>query len=78
MRDAVRLLVRHAHTLAEGAGAAPLAAALKLKKRLRGKTVALVLSGANLPSEVLRDILCEDGATSGVPSRQARTVARRR
>jgi threonine dehydratase len=78
MREAVRLLVRHAHTLAEGAGAAPLAAALKLKRRLRGKTVALVLSGANLPSEVLRDILCEDEATSGGPRRRAGTAARSR
>jgi threonine dehydratase len=67
MREAVRLLVRYAHTVAEGAGAAPLAAALKLKRRLRGKTVVLVLSGANLPLEVLRDILCEDEALTGAP-----------
>lgn len=59
MRQAIRLLLSHAHTLAEGAGAAPLAAALKLRRRLRGKTVAMVLSGGNLPVAVLRDILQE-------------------
>jgi len=59
MREAIRLYLHHAHVLAEGAGAAPLAAALKLKRRLRGKTVALVLTGANLPLGLLRQILCE-------------------
>lgn len=61
MRRAIRLLLTHTHTLAEGAGAAPLAAALKLRRRLRGKTVAMVLSGCNLPVTVLRDILEEAG-----------------
>ncbi len=59
MREAVRLLLHHAHTVAEGAGAAPLAAALKLKRRLRGKTVALILTGANLPVAMLQQILCD-------------------
>jgi threonine dehydratase len=78
MREAVRLLVRHAHTVAEGAGAAPLAAALKLKRRLRGKTVALVLSGANLPLQVLRDILSEDDGAAGASGRPGTSAARRR
>lgn len=64
MREAVRLLLQHAHTLAEGAGAAPLAAALRLRRRLRGKTVALILSGGNLPVEVLRQILSEESGVS--------------
>lgn len=46
---AVRLLARHTRQLAEGAGAASTAAAVKLREELRGKRVAGVLSGGNLP-----------------------------
>ncbi len=55
--DAVRLLVEEAKLVAEGAGAAPLAAALQLRDRLAGKTVVGVLSGGNLPRERLAEIL---------------------
>jgi threonine dehydratase len=43
--------------LAELAGAAPLAAALKLKERVKGKKIALVLSGGNISPEKLRECL---------------------
>jgi threonine dehydratase len=43
--------------LAEEAGAAPLAAALKIKERLKGKKVALILSGGNISLERLKTIL---------------------
>jgi threonine dehydratase len=47
-----------AAVLSVPAGAASTAAALKLgRERLKGKTVALVLSGGNLPPEELRRIL---------------------
>ncbi len=36
------------HNIAEGAGAAQLAALLQERERMRGKKVALVLSGGNL------------------------------
>jgi threonine dehydratase len=55
--QAVTLYVEKAHTLAEGAGAASLAAALKLRKRLAGQTVALVLSGGNITVGQLRAAL---------------------
>jgi len=42
------------HNLAEGAGAAPLAAALQEKARLRGKRVGLVLSGGNIDFDLFR------------------------
>jgi threonine dehydratase len=48
IRDANRLMIEHTRNLVEPAGAAPLAAALKLEDRLRGKRVALVLSGGNI------------------------------
>jgi len=57
IKQAIRLLLEHTHNLAEGAGAIPLAAALQLKERLAGQKIALVLSGGNLSTEKLRDIL---------------------
>ncbi len=48
IRDATRLLIEHTRNLVEPAGAAPLAAALKLRDRLRGKRIALVASGGNI------------------------------
>ena len=41
-------MIEHTRNLVEPAGAAPLAAALKLRDRLRGKRVALVSSGGNI------------------------------
>lgn len=57
MSDAVRLYVEKAHTLVEAAGAASLATALKLRDRLAGETVAVVLSGGNTTVEQLRDAI---------------------
>jgi threonine dehydratase len=57
IKDAIRLYVEKTHTIAEGAGAASLAAAIKIKDRLRGKKVVLVLSGGNLTAEMLSEIL---------------------
>jgi len=53
MRNAIKLYVEHCHTIAEGAGAATLAGAIKLKDQLTGKKVALILSGGNLTYEEL-------------------------
>ena len=57
MRDAIRLYVEKAHTIAEAAGAASLAAGIKLKDRLKGKKVVFVLSGGNITADMLREIL---------------------
>ena len=57
LKDAIRLYVEKAHVIAEGAGAAPLAAAYKMRARLKGKKVVLVLSGGNLTAEMLKSIL---------------------
>ena len=54
---AIVLYLKNTHNLAEGAGAAPLAAALKMQERLQGRKVALVLSGGNLSLEQLRGAL---------------------
>jgi threonine dehydratase len=54
---AVRLYLAKAHTLAEGAGAAPLAAALRLKGQLADRRIALILSGGNLSPDQLQWVL---------------------
>ena len=48
IRHANRLMIEHTRNLVEPAGASPLAAALKLRERLHGKRVALVVSGGNI------------------------------
>lgn len=59
LRQAIVLLLEKAHTIAEGAGAASTAAAMKLKDSLQGQTVACVLSGGNLPLLTLQRIIAE-------------------
>lgn len=45
--EAQHLMIRDAHTLAEGAGAAALAAVLTERERFAGRTVAVVCTGGN-------------------------------
>lgn len=53
MRVAIRHYLEKAKTLAEPAGAAPLAAALKVRDQVHGKKIALILSGGNIsPAEL--------------------------
>jgi threonine dehydratase len=58
--DSVRLVLSATHTLVEGAGAAGLAGLLKLREALAGKTVGIVLSGANIDRDTLARILTGD------------------
>jgi threonine dehydratase len=55
--DAIRTYYSTTHNLAEGAGAAPLAALLKEKGRYAGKRVGLILSGGNIDMPVLEQVL---------------------
>lgn len=59
MRRAMRILFSDTHNVAEGAGAAALAAALKERGRLAGKRVAAVLSGGNIDRALFAEILAE-------------------
>jgi len=54
---AIRLLAQEVRVVAEGAGAASLAAAVKLRERLAKRQVCGVLSGGNLPLARYADIL---------------------
>ena len=57
LAEGVRLALRATHNLAEGAGAAPLMAAMKLRDQLAGKTVVCVMSGGNIDRATLTRIL---------------------
>ena len=57
LMEGVRLALRTTHNLAEGAGAASLAAAVKLKEQLRGRTVVCVMSGGNIDQRTLARVL---------------------
>ncbi len=50
-------MVERAHTLAEAAGAAPLAAAYQMREELKGKKVGLICSGGNVSLEQLKQAL---------------------
>lgn len=57
---AIRCYADTIHQLAEGAGAAPLAAALAMRDRLAGKRVGLILTGGNIDNATLRQALRAD------------------
>lgn len=56
MEKAILLYLELVRNLAEEAGASPLAAALKVKERIKGKKVALILTGGNISLERLKKI----------------------
>ncbi len=55
--QAVVWLIERAHTLAEGAGAASLAGAYKMRRELKDKKVGIVCSGGNVSLEQLKRAL---------------------
>ena len=55
--DGIRLLIETSRQVAEGAGAAAVAAAMAHKPELAGKKVGLILSGGNITIEQLTRIL---------------------
>lgn len=55
--DAVRLYYSATHNLAEGAGAAALALALKEKSSLKGLKTGLILSGGNIDAPLYQTVL---------------------
>jgi threonine dehydratase len=57
LRRACRLILEHTHNIAEGAGAASMAAALKTRDRWSGKKVVAIISGGNLNLSQLPEIL---------------------
>ena len=68
IREAVFRFFETTHHVAEPAAAACLAAACRLKERLRGRSVVLIQSGCNIELSVFRAVLQEFkvGTSSGV------------
>jgi len=63
--EAMRIYYDDVHQVAEGAGAAPLAALMQERGRMSHKNVAVVLSGGNI--ERARFLQVQSGATPAVP-----------
>ncbi len=57
LRDAIAGVVRNEHLIAEGAGAVGVAAVMTGKLEVRGKRVAIVLSGGNIDQDTLSAIV---------------------
>jgi threonine dehydratase len=60
IRRAMRILYTDTHNLAEGAGAAALAAALQERGRLTGKRVAVIQTGGNIDRSLFAEVLAEE------------------
>jgi threonine dehydratase len=65
METAISLYLQIEKTVAEGAGAAGLAALIAHPERFRGKTVGLVITGGNIDTRLLATVLLRDLARSG-------------
>ena len=57
VEHAVQMLLEIEKTVAEGAGAAPLAAVLANRERFAGKRVGLIVTGGNIDSRLLASVL---------------------
>jgi threonine dehydratase len=55
--EAIGIYFSDTHTLAEGAGAATLAALMKERARMQGRRVGLVMSGQNVDRSVMSEVL---------------------
>ncbi|HMB68733.1 MAG TPA: pyridoxal-phosphate dependent enzyme, partial [bacterium] len=71
--DAVRHYYTDTHNLAEGAGAAALAALLRERDRMAGRKVGLMLTGGNIDRDAYREILAGGvpRTTTGIPDSPA-------
>jgi threonine dehydratase len=61
IRAAMRHYFTDTHNVAEGAGAAPLAALLQERARMQGKRVGLILSGGNVDGTTFAAVLAGHG-----------------
>lgn len=61
IRAAIRHYFTDTHNVAEGAGAAPLAALLRERAAARGQRVGLVLTGCNVDPELYAEVLRDEG-----------------
>jgi len=62
--EAMRLYFRSTHNVAEGAGAAPLAALMQERAQMRGRKVAVILTGGNVDTDWYAKVLCGETPSS--------------
>ena len=62
--NAMRIYFTDTHNVAEGAGAAPLAAALKDREKIQGKNIGVILCGGNVDSSVFLRVLSGETPTA--------------
>ncbi len=65
LEEAVSLLLQIEKTVVEGAGAAGLAALLSYRGQFAGRNVGLILTGGNIDTRLLANVLLRDLARSG-------------
>lgn len=65
LEESVSLLLQIEKTVVEGAGAAGLAALLKHRDQFAGRNIGLVLTGGNIDTRLLANVLLRDLARSG-------------
>lgn len=65
LESAVALLLQIEKTVVEGAGAAGLAAVMQNRELFAGRNVGVVLTGANIDTRLLANVLLRDLARSG-------------
>ncbi len=58
IKEAIRLLIEKHHLLVEGSGALSVASFIKTRKRFRKKNVVLILSGARIGPDQLKEVIC--------------------
>ncbi len=61
--DAIRLIFRATHNVAEGAGAAPMAGLMQERAKMAGRNVGVILCGQNIDTALFRSVLA--GETPG-------------
>jgi len=59
IKDAMRAFYEDTHNLAEGAGAAALAAAVQMKAKIAGRRIGIVLTGGNVDRQVYAEVLSQ-------------------
>ncbi|MBX3503419.1 MAG: threonine dehydratase [Alphaproteobacteria bacterium] len=69
IEEAMRAYYTDTHQLAEGAGAVPLAGLMQERERMRGRKVAVILSGGNIDRPVYARVIAQDRASAPTPDR---------
>lgn len=56
IKEGIARALKYTNNLAEGAGAATIMAAIKIREKLKGKKVVLQMSGSNIDLSILKEV----------------------